>query len=302
MTGDGLETAFTENGKLTVHVPQAGGKSVLCAAGRGFSVRLLSENGKIYHAAPAPGADLVSILPAEAGDLEITHTRGFIRLYFSTRGRELEGLAARSSAFAKAPLNRDTRLGGRKNIFPFTMRQDGFADISTTAPGLIALYKNGRVLEVSAGTDDTERKIVRRLSRGSYEILSRPLADIPQAGILNLAQIESIDITSGNGGKKYFIGKGEVHVFRFLVSEPGTVGIGLEVENDSLRAELYDAGSQRLGEGTLLFRSLDKGYYYLVVYGASVPVQYTPLLYGHQGSDAGVPSDIIDRYKQKEGE
>jgi hypothetical protein len=302
MSARGFETTFADQGRLVLRVPAGKNKTVLCIAGLGCEARLLSASGKIHRAAALEGEALVYILPAEAGDLEITHGRGFASVFFAPRGGELDAFTGRSSSFRKAPLTRETALKGTTVIYPFSLTADGFVSIATTAPGLVALSRDGRVLEVSAGVDTGERRIIRRLPKGSYEILSRPLAGTSQSGSLVLTRIASVDMGSADGAKKYFIGRGEVHVFRFRVTKAGTVGVGLAVEDDNLRSELYDDASKRLGEGALLFRPLEKGTYYLVVHGADRPVQYAPLLYGNEGSDAGVPKEIVDQYKQKEGE
>ncbi|MBN2354430.1 MAG: hypothetical protein JXD23_17800 [Spirochaetales bacterium] len=302
----GIETVFPGEGRLTVSIPAGHEKESLCLAGDGFGARLLGRDGRISRPVRKEGPADVAVLPAEPGDLEITHGKGWISVFFSRAGQEAEDLAGRSRGLKAKPISGTERLSGGEALYSFRMDADAFAVITTTSPGVIALSggsANGRVLAVRSGLEAPRSPIVQRLAKGDYEIHVRPIKDSSLRGTLSLARVRPVALSGKNDEKDFFIGKGEAQVFAFEVTEPGGVGVGLSAEADRLRAELYDAGSRLLGAGTLLFRTLARGTYYLAVYGDDpasggdgLPVRYRPLVYGQDGSGAGVPQDIVNQY------
>jgi hypothetical protein len=293
----GLETALAGEGRLVVAVPAGHEKELLCLAGSGFEARLLGANGRLVRAVPQDRPGHLAVLSAQAGELEIDYTGGWIRIFFAQPGKENEGLASRSPGLRAKPIAGQEQLSGKESLFSFTMDADAFAVVTCDAPGLVALYGNNKPLALRAGLEGGTASIVYRLPKGSYEIYARPIRGTTQTGTLSLRRVVPVTLAGKNEEKDFFIGRDEVQVFRFAVTEAGEVGVGLSEEADRLRAELYDSASNLLGTGGLLFRTLGKGTYYLAVYGGDLPVRYQPLVYGVEGSVAGVPPDVVNQYK-----
>ncbi len=302
----GIETEFRTDGRLVVSIPAGHEKESLCLAGEGFTARLLGRDGRISRPGLKEGPADVAALPAEPGDLEITHGPGWISVFFSRPGREADNLVGRTPGLKAKPIAGTERFSGGEALYSFRMDADAFAVIASTSPGVTALSGNGRVLAVRSGLSAPPLRIVRFLARGDYEIHVRPLRGSSLSGALSLVRVPPVALSGKNDEKDFFIGRGEVQVFKFNVTVAGEVGVGLAAEADRLRAELYDASSKLLDTGTLLFRTLAKGTYYLAVYGDEpasggdgLPVRYRPLVYGWDGSGAGVPPDVVNRYKNQ---
>jgi hypothetical protein len=297
LSADGFEAAFDNPGRYRLSVPAGHEKESLCLSGEGFSARFMAGNGRLTAIDAPDDPSGVTVIAAGSGDLDIVCERGWVRVNFAPPGRENEGLIARPSGLAAKPLAGGQPLQGREGLYSFSLDTDAFAVVTATAPGLLALYGDNKLLAVRSGIGNAGPSMVYRLSRGKYEVYARAIRGATLSGTLSLARVTPVLLSGKNDEKDFFIGQGEVQVFRFDVTEAGSVGIGLSAEADRLRAELYGADSELVGMGSLLIRSLEKGSYYLVVYGGERPVRYAPVIYGQAGGLAGVPQEIIDQYQ-----
>ena len=99
--------------------------------------------------------------------------------------------------------------------------------------------------------------------------------------------------------KTWLIRPGEIQVFRFHVAAKGKVGVGVRTKSDQLGAKLFDRKFDMLAEGPLMIQELETGDYLLTVETsnlASPPIQYSPVVFGHKGSEQGIPEEVIRRY------
>jgi hypothetical protein len=158
--------------------------------------------------------------------------------------------------------------------------------------GVCAIATNGRIVEaqgLGAGCD-----IVRVLPAGSHKVVVRGFGTAPLSGNVNISAERVIGLDEGVGGEA-IVGAGEARTFRFSLASDGEVGVGLQVDADSLECELLDEKQENVGDGCHQFHKLKKGTYYLRVQGPDEgpPRRFKPVVFGLKGSDVDVPDEWL---------
>jgi hypothetical protein len=77
--------------------------------------------------------------------------------------------------------------------------------------------------------------------------------------------------------------------------------VGVQTESDRLQATLLDRQSQIVAKGPFILQTLDAGEYLFIVRTISPdspPVQYRPVVFGHHGSQQGIPADVLKEYQE----
>ena len=163
-----------------------------------------------------------------------------------------------------------------------------------------ALVGEERVLASSVGSTNAGHQLRYFLQPGDYQLWSRPLKGVIQQGNIRVQTTTPYGLDSAML-KPWLIQSDETQLFRFEVTTTATVGVGIETESDRLSAELRDHDFRLLANGPLMLKELDAGEYLFIVRTSSTdsaPVQYRPVVYGHKGSDQGIPDDVLKEYRQ----
>ena len=313
----GFEQILRQGGMLTFTLPpmlSAADDLYLCVAGGLTNVLLRGKDGRIYRppGRSEPGQPPFTILPYRAGELVVTHTGDYLKVWISKRDEIHRTFVHGNTVpdfnrLRSNPLSDgETKLDDAVRIRNFTLSEMQFVKINTEAPGISALYKDGRIVAVSGGGKQSGSRISRFLKAGKYRLYTRAIRGNLLSGVLCFARTTPVRLERGRSELR-IIGPSEVQAFRFYVRTAGRnavkIGIGLQAQTDSLSATLYSDEFQPLGSGALIFAELEQGTYYLVVHGEpgghGEPVQYRPVLLGLDGSLQEVPEDTIRRYVEE---
>lgn len=269
---------------------------------------LFGEDGKIYDGEPMgyglPGV----IFPPVGGLLQAANTSDYMRVWISFSDvpvADLLGSGVKSTAsgisfplpsrFPVLPQGYQT-TPDTGTVWRLENAKGKFIRLSAAGPGMIWIHgPNGfERIAVSGGTD---LELSAYLAGDQYSIYYRPFisADRKAAGVsVSMLQPEQL---FENREKRYFIKPDEERVFIFEVASEGNIGVGISAEEEGPTGTLYDSNFKFLGEGPLLFRSLEPGEYLYIVRGVGKAVQYQPLIFGVEGSRRGIPEDIKEQYQ-----
>jgi hypothetical protein len=271
---------------------------VLCVAGNITDAVLYTSDGDMYrgtrnfYSAGYKEQRPYVILPPEDGTLEVAYNSGYLKVWLSSiRNADTNFLESSFSVRNSQIENGIGALNGNAQSWKIVMNRTGFINVETGQPGITAFLRGEEIISIAAGTEG--RKILVYAEEGAYKIITRPFSGSGQSGSIIVNKIEIQELED----RIYFIGPDETQAFRFTVMETGMVGIGTETEMDILNCSLYDAGSNLLGSGRLIFKTLDAGEYYFTVQSDDKPVQYKPVVLGEEGSMTEIPGDVIDQYK-----
>jgi hypothetical protein len=179
------------------------------------------------------------------------------------------------------------------------LSQPQYLIVEAGAPGITALMAEEQVFATSVGSTNSGRQLRYFLLPGEYQLLTRPLKGVVQQGNILVRTLTPYDLEAAML-KSWLIQAGEIQVFQVEVTTASTVGVGVETESDLLYAELRDQDFHLLANGPLMLKDLDAGTYLLIVQTSlpdAAPVQYRPVVYGHHGSDQGIPDDVLKEYQ-----
>jgi len=310
--GRGYEKVLHQEEKLAFTLPpvrSATDDLYLCVAGAGANVLLRGADGRIYL---PPGLTeqeqlLFTIMPYRAGDLVVIPSGDYLKVWISKRDDMQRTFVHGNTApdfnrLRSSPLpDGETKLDKAVQVRSFSLSETQFVKIDIKAPGISALYRDGRIIAVSAGGKQSGSRISRFLQAGKYRLYTRAIRGTVLSGMLRFSRTSPIRLEGGRPEPR-IIGPSEVQAFRFHIRTAGKIGIGLQAETDSLSATLFSDEFLPLGSGALIFVELGQGTYYLVVHGDARTVQYRPVLLGLGGSLQGIPEDTIRRYIEEAAE
>lgn len=290
----GFEQVFRASGKLVLDIPAS--DAHLFVAGDSITSRFLRTDGRITE-----GKGDVQIGPSPGGLLEVSYEPGYVRVWQSTP--EQQALDFVGAFPAMEPDTFEHGLGTLRDApqrWFLSLTQPQYIVVEAGAPGITALVSQEQVLATSVGSANDGRQLRYFLQPGDYQLWTRPLQDVVQQGNIRMQTMTPYDLDAAML-KPWLIQTGEIQVFRFEVTTASTVGVGVETESDRLDAELRDQQFQLIADGPLLLKDLDAGEYLFIVQ-TSLPdaslVQYRPVVYGHHGSDQGIPDDVLKEYQQ----
>jgi hypothetical protein len=314
--GAGFEEILREDGTLTFELPPAAGDLRLCVAGDRADALLRGRNGKYYRGNAEQeiarsrseqgerGLISFQVFPYSPGELVVSHGKGLLRVWAAERDEIDRAFVHRDTEPDFSRLKADilvegeTRLSGESRMWSFSLEETEFVRIETEAPGISALYAEGKIVAVSASGTQEGSQISRFLKSGSYRLYSRAVAGGSMEGTLRFTRVKPVPLEGGEGELR-LIGPSEVQAFRFDVRAAGKVGIGLKSESDCLSIRLFDQSLCLIGSGALLFEQLKEGTYLLVVDGGGETVQYRPVLLGLDGSLRKAPKETIRLYAEE---
>jgi hypothetical protein len=288
-------------GTRTLTFPVAADKGArIYLWGDGEVGRFLSEDdGKVYtgETANTDFGPVVSF-PGGKGVLQVT-SDGVLRIWAAKPQAMRSAFVGRTAAGATAALGAaGAALGQAAEAWTFSIPADAVVSLGAATGGVTAVYnKAGGLAAVAAG--ESARTVLASLKAGTYTAFTRPLRGGGQSGILRLQALVPETLAAEGEGSPVLIGPGEKKLYRFEVKAEGKVGAGIRTDRDELVATLFDASFQRLDAGSIFIRSLALGAYYLLVESPRATVQFSPLVYGLDGSRTATPDDIIKSYSQE---
>jgi hypothetical protein len=256
------------------------------AAGR---ERLLPQIGRVRH------------YDAATGILEVQYEPGYVRVWQSKADMPQQDFPGPLPLLtAESHQNDGGVLENRQQMLSFLVDEPTYIIAQANTPGITSLVSQDRVLAVSVGSRSSGRQLEYFLEPGEYELHTRPLADLRQEGFVWIRRIapETLDQPSEEDNR--LIQANETQVYRFTVTADAKVGVGVHTQSDSLETRLLDSNFNLISNGPLVIEELTAGEYIFTVKStdpASAPVQYRPVLYGHQGSRQGIPPEVMEEYQ-----
>lgn len=143
------------------------------------------------------------------------------------------------------------------------------------------------------------------LPAGRAELNLRALAGGQLSGYLELTALPLIDIGEGLGSE-VLLPPGGGRAFRFHLSQPSPLGVGVRAIPDRASCELLDSRGSTLGTGVVQRHELVAGDYVLLVSAPAEgePLRIRPALVGLQRPGSGPPEEVIRIYLElaKQGE
>lgn len=295
----GFEQAFRAPGRLVLDVPAH--RQHIYVDGDRIESRFLRDDGRIIER-----AGTLELAPSAGGRLEIDYQSGYVRVWRSTPEDQARDKIQPHNLppFADLPLEAcDDGVGVLQDApqrWRITLAEPQYVVIEADAPGMMALVADNQVLASSIGSRAAGHHLRYFLPAGKYALWTRPLQGVAQQGAIRMQAVTPYDL-DGAMLKSWLIAPGETQVFRFDVATESTVGVGVETESDRLWAELRDEAFTLLASGPLMLEKLDAGTYLCIVRpnaDGAAPVRYRPVVYGHTGSDQGIPDDVVKEYQQ----
>jgi hypothetical protein len=319
-TGDGLLVLHTRDRSdlLSVEILPAGEAPVVTAE-KPFETRLAVSGTMRLRVEPDRGSHKLHILGAarpatfmgsdgevmrghtitvgdRAGELMLSHGPGLVLVWLAA-GDEPElalwqGVKRARPARVEAPLR--LRLEGRVQSFRLEHDSTVLLSISSQDQALFRLVTatvSRAWVDLDSGTEHT------LLPAGSAELSIRALAGAELGAELELITTPLTSIGEGLG-PEVLLAPGRGHAFRFTVSEPGQVGLGVRAGADTVECELLTSAGTLLGSGVVQMHELDAGDYLLLV---RLPpdreaVRARPALVGLTRPSGGPPADQVQRY------
>ena len=138
---------------------------------------------------------------------------------------------------------------------------------------------------------------------GPLEIRVRALGSGPLRGELELKYVCASPLSEGLGPET-LLTPGESRVFRFELSRPGLVGVGVRADSVAVTTSLRNARGEVIGRGFLQMHELPSGAYYLAlsIPPDSEPVRARAAVAGLERPSSGPPDEIVARYLELERE
>jgi len=296
---NGFEKLFKKPGKLRFKINEIPENKQLFIAGDIVKSSFWGSDGLIYNSIYSRNPFDTFRYNVKQGYVEVDHNEGFVKIWQASLNDYAKTFIGK---FEKAHIeefhNNRGDMTGISQVWPFSLEKPCFISVKTSAPVVLALLYQDKLLQMSVCYENKRCELNQYLQPGNYKLFTRPINGLSGEGILKLNKITPVDINND----LHLIGPGEIQVYRFSVNKQSSVGVGLKTESDNLEAYLYDEKSTLISKGALIFNKLKPGKYILVVRAHGTPVQYYPIILGAQGTRKGVPEDVIRKYKKEENQ
>lgn len=289
----GFEQVFAAAGELALNI--AASAKTTFITGDHIQSRLFSADGRVIEITGES-----SLPPQSAGLLKIRYGAGYVRVWQSTPDMRQQGFIGAFSDTTPLPLQ--DGLGTLDNApqrWSFSCAQSVYMIAASDTPGVTALVRQNQVLASTTGSASSGRQIEYFLKPGEYELWTRPLNGLSQQGTLRVSMLTPTDLDAATA-ISWLIRSGETQVFRFQVTTTSKVGVGVRTESDQLQTALFDREFNQMATGPLILKKLPAGEYLFTVQTLSAetpPVQYRPVIFGHHGSQQGIPPDVLKEYQ-----
>jgi hypothetical protein len=299
----GFEKLFKKPGKLRFKIEEIPENMYLFITGDIVNSCFWGNDGLIYNSIYSRNPFDAFRYNVKQGHIEVVHNKGFVKIWqASLDDHALTFIGKFEEAHIEEFQNNRGNMTGISQVWPFSLGKPGFISVKTSAPVVLALLCEDKLLQMSVCYENKKCELNQYLKSGNYKLVTRPINGLSGKGTLRLRKIIPVDISNGLNNDLRLIRPGEIQVFRFSVNKESNVGVGLKTESDNLEAYLYDEKSTLISKGTLMFDKLKPDKYILVVRAYGIPVQYHPIILGAQGTRKGVPEDVIKKYKKEENQ
>jgi hypothetical protein len=143
----------------------------------------------------------------------------------------------------------------------------------------------------------------RLLGPGSYQFMVRSFGKKPLSGMMAWTAEPAGKLSEGIGQEEW-LAPGAQRIFRFTTRSPGEIGLGLQVDADSLECAILDEEHRELGSGCQQLLKIDQGSYLLRVMAPKGidPVRFRPVILGLSGSKMDVPREYLREFFVRIGE
>ena len=285
-----FEVLAVKPGRLKFTVPEAEPGHRIFLAGEGVEARLQAADGRILSLSPK------SSIPVRPGKLTLHHGSGLATLWTGTP--ETKELAFLGSHFETvSALDEPLKAAGQR--WPLSVARAAMVVVEAPSPGVTALLRDNRVLDLSVGTSGHQRTLRTFLGPGNYHLVTRPISGLDQTGQLQVTRFFPEVLPAGGSAPERLIVEGEVQIFQFEVKQAGPIGVGVVANSDHLQAQLLGPDLVPLAQGPMIYRKLDQGTYTLKVYTEGGPVAFRPVVYGLDGPGKTIPDEVLNRYLEK---
>ena len=296
---NGFEKLFKKHGKLRFKINEIPQNMQLFIAGDIVKSSFWGSDGLIHNGIPLQNYFDTFRYNVKQGHIEVNYNAGLVKIWQASIDDYAKAFIGKfEEAHIEEFHNNRGDMTGVAQVWPFSLKKPGFISVKTSAPVVLALLSEDKLLQMSVCYENKRCELNQYLQPGNYKLFTRPINGLSGKGILKLNKITPIDINND----LHLIRPGEIQVYRFSVKEHINVGVGLKTETDNLQAYLYDEKSRLISKGALMFGKLKPGKYILVVKAHGTPVQYYPIILGAQGTRKGVPEDVIRKYKKEENQ
>ena len=291
----GFEEMFPSPGTVVLKIHDA--DKPIYVTGDDINSRFLQQNGQVLK----KQGSVVSYLGG-SGLLEVSYKPGYVRIWQSEPEKKHQrffGLLPDRAA--KGLQESAVVLKNTAQHWTFLLEQPTYIIADANAPGITALISQGQVLTTSVGSGSIGRQLEYFLPSGEYELWTRPLEGLRQNGELRLHKILPYALDEQSISKNWLIQAGETHMFSFRVTNLAKVGVGVQTESDQLETKLFDPDFNLIAEGPFIIQKMKVGEYIFTVKTASQdspPIQYRPVVFGHHGSQQGIPAEVMEQYQQ----
>jgi hypothetical protein len=233
-------------------------------------------------------------VPAKLGGvLEVAHGVGFLRAFTHGPGGEHVGRMGPVTAASPPllPAAQAVVLSGA--VVDRTIQLPAEAAVQVQAEeGVCALVSGVQTLASSGLGGGCV--LHRVLGPGTYRMVVRRFAGVPLWGSASWTAEPVASLGEGVGDEQW-LAPGQARVFRFQAASAGRVGVGLQVEAETLDCAVHDESNQLLGTGCHQFLPVGVGSYRLTVRAppGTGPARFRPVVLGLQGAQMGVPDAYL---------
>jgi hypothetical protein len=286
-------------------LPQGRGRLRLEVPSAEVARRLVIEGAERCVIATDDGARMSGCrgaLPAgKSAEVAVFHGKVPLRMLVFAEGQDKQALWSRQQGGAGPPLlpGRSLPLDGGFKDANLVLEKSAVVRLQSDS-GVCALA-SARGLELVEGMD-SGCDVYRLLDPGSYRFMVRSFADASLSGSLDWTA-EPVEALKEGIGAQYWLAPGESRIFRFRTESQGEIGLGLQVDADTLRCTISDANHIFLGDGCQQFLKVDKGSYLLEVSAPEDgrPAKFRPVILGLSGSKMGVPQEYLRDFFRRIG-
>jgi hypothetical protein len=292
-----MEEVHRGKGRLRLEIPAASVARYLVVEGAERCVIALDDGDRM--------SGCLGPVPAEKGaEIVLFYGKKPLRILVYPPGQDQQALWDRPPGGGPGPSpplapGRSLDLNGTYKDAGLVLEKSAVVRLHSDS-GVCALAGAGGLLLVEglgAGCD-----IYRLLNPGSYRFMVRAFANGPLSGNLGWTA-EPVETLKEGIGAQYWLAPGESRLFRFATESEGEIGLGLQVEADTLRCLITDTSHNVLGDGCQQFLKVDQGNYLLKVSapGEGRPARFRPVVLGLSGSKMGVPEEYLRDFFQRIG-